>query len=66
MGMTHLKIVFYCIDQSRCVVLQVACVTNTGCALFERLCNRNCQTAVLSEVGYVCQISCIQYLDYFL
>jgi len=22
--------------------------------LFERLCNRNCQTAALSKVGYVC------------
>ena len=41
-------------------------VTNTGCVLFERLCNRNCHTAVLSEVGYICQISHIKYLDYFL
>jgi len=57
------KSAFYCTDQSWCVVLHVACVTNTGCVLFERLCNRNCHTAVLSEVGYVCQISHIQYLD---
>jgi len=57
---------FYCIDQSQCVVLHVACVTNTACVLFERLCNRNCHTAVLSEVGYICQTLRIQYLDYFL
>ena len=48
---------FYCIDQSRCVVLHVVCVPNKGCVLFERLCNTNWQTALLSEVGYVCQIS---------
>jgi len=57
---------FYCIDQPRCVVLHVACVTNTDRILFKRLCNRNCHTTVLSEVGYVCQIFYIQYLDYFL
>ena len=51
------KNAFYCIYQSRCVVLHVACVTNTGCVLFERLCNRNCHKALLSEVHYVCQIS---------
>jgi len=42
------KNAFHCIDQSGHVVLRVACVTNTGCVLFERLCNRNCHTAVLS------------------
>jgi len=60
------KNAFYCTDQSRCVVLHVACITNTGCILSERLCNRNCHIADLSEVGYVCQISHIQYMDYFL
>ena len=50
------KNAFYCIDQSRCVVLHVACVTNTGCVLFERSRNRNCHTAVLSEVGYIYNI----------
>jgi hypothetical protein len=57
---------FYCIHQSQCVVLRGACVTYTGCVLFEMLCNRNCHTAVLSEVRYVCQILHIQYLDSFL
>jgi len=57
------KNAFYCTDQSRCVVLHVACVTNTGCVLFERLGNRSCHTVVVSEVGYICQISHIQYLD---
>jgi len=51
------KNAFYCTDQFRCAVLHVACVTNAGCVLFERLCNRNCHTAVLSQVGYVGQIS---------
>jgi len=60
------KNAFYCVDQSQCVVLHVVCVTNTGCVLFERLCNRNCYIAALSEVGYICQISHNQYLDYFL
>ena len=60
------KNAFYCTDPSRCVVLHVVCVTNTGCVLSERLCNRNCHTALLSEVGYICQISHIQYQDYFL
>jgi len=60
------KNAFYCTDQSQCVVLHVACIANTGCVLFEWLCNRNCHTAVLSEVGYICQISHIQHLDSFL
>ena len=47
------KNAFYCTDQSQCVVLHVACIANTGCVLFEWLCNRNCHTAVLSEVGYL-------------
>jgi len=42
------KNAFYCIDKSGRAVLHVVCVTNTGCVLFERLCNRNCHTAVLS------------------
>jgi len=41
------KNAFYCIDQSWCVTLHVACVTNTGCVLFERLHNSNCHTAVV-------------------
>ena len=36
------KNAFSCIDRSRCVALHVACFTNTGSVLFERLCNRNC------------------------
>ena len=51
------KNAFHCIDQSWCVVLHVACVTNTGYVLTERLCNRNCHTAVPSEIRYVCHIS---------
>ena len=31
-----------------------------------KLRNRNCHTAVLSAVGYICKILLIQYLDYFL
>jgi len=61
-----LKNAFCCIGQSRCVLLPAACATNMEGLLFEGLCNRNCHTAVLSEVGYICQISHIQYLDYFL
>jgi len=56
------KNAFYCTDQSRCVV-HVACVTNTGCVLFEQLYNRNCHKQFCLQVGYVCQISHIQYLD---
>ena len=41
------KKAFYCTDQSQCVVLNVGCVTNTGCVLCERVCNRNCHTAVV-------------------
>jgi len=34
------KNAFHSIDQSRRVVIHVVCVTNTGCVLFERLCNK--------------------------
>ena len=45
------KNAFYCADRSQCVVLYVACVTNTGCVLIERLCNSNSHTAILADVG---------------
>jgi len=52
------KNAFHSIDQSQCVVLHVACVTNTGCVLFERLCNKLPNSCSVWSWLYMPNIAC--------